>query len=191
MYTRIRTVIQSILLVVIVLTGLGASNSHLVFAADAKEIDQDSTAALETLYATNPDAKKLGQTAKGILIFPKVGKAGFIVGGQGGDGALRVGGKTVGYYRSAAGSIGLQAGVQTFSYVMFFMDNDSLQYLENSKGWEIGTGPSVVIADEGFGKSMTSTTLKKGVYAFIFGQKGLMGGIGLQGSKITKITPKS
>lgn len=189
MYTRTRRVIPQLLMAVAVLAILCASNSRLAFAASAAEIDKDSTAALDELYASNPDAKKLGQSAKGILIFPKITKAGFIVGGQGGDGALRKAGKTIGYYRSAAGSVGLQAGVQTYGYVMFFMDDESLQYLESSKGWEIGTGPSVVIADEGFGKSMSSTTLKKGVYAFIFSQKGLMGGIGLQGSKITKITP--
>ena len=165
-------------------------NSRQLFAASATEIEQNSIAALENLYAANPDIKELGANAKGILIFPKITKAGFIVGGQGGDGALQIAGKTADYYRSAAGSIGLQAGVQWFGYIMFFMDDPSLQYLQNSKGWEIGTGPSVVVLDKGFGKSMTSATLKKGIYAVIFGQKGVMAGIGLQGSKITKITPK-
>ena len=169
---------------------IGAWNSRLAFtAASAAEIDRDSTAALETLYQTNPESKKLAQDAKGILIFPKIVKGGLIIGGQYGDGALQEKGKTVAYYRSGAASYGLQAGVQSFGYILFFMDDASLQYLESSKGWEIGSGPSVVVLDEGFAKSMTSTTLKKGVYAFIFSQKGLMGGIGLQGSKITKITP--
>jgi lipid-binding SYLF domain-containing protein len=163
-------------------------NSTL-YAAKAKEIEQDSRAALNTLYSSNAEIKKLGQKAKGVLVFPKITKAGFIVGGQGGDGVLLKGGKVAGYYRSAAGSVGLQAGVQTYGYAMFFMDAASLKYLEDSKGWEIGTGPSVVIADEGFGKSVTSSTIKEGIYAFIFGQKGLMAGIGLQGSKITKIKP--
>ena len=182
-------ILRRILLMALVFTFV-ALNSRQLFAASAKEIDQSSTAALENLYATNPEIKKLGDKAKGILIFPKITKAGFIVGGQGGDGALQKAGKTAGYYQSAAGSIGLQAGVQWFGYAMFFLDDPSLQYLENSKGWEIGTGPSVVILDKGFGKSMTSATLKKGIYAVIFGQKGVMAGIGLQGSKITKITPK-
>jgi lipid-binding SYLF domain-containing protein len=180
---------QLTLLITIVLTSVFL-NSQLLSAATQKEIDQESTAALNTLYGTNPEIKKLGSKAKGILIFPKITKAGFIVGGQGGEGALRKAGKTTGYYKSAAGSVGLQAGVQSFSYAMFFMDNESLKYLEESKGWEIGTGPSVVIADEGFGKTVTSATIKEGIYAFIFGQKGLMAGIGLQGSKITKIEPK-
>jgi lipid-binding SYLF domain-containing protein len=88
-----------------------------------------------------------------------------------------------------AGSYGLQAGVQEFSYAMFFMDNESLKYLDRSEGWEIGVGPSVVIVDEGMARSLTSTTIREGVYAFIFGQKGLMAGLGLQGSKISRIHP--
>ena len=158
-------------------------------AASATDINRDATAALKKLYRSTPGAKDLGDKAKGILIFPSIIKGGFIIGGQYGDGALRIGGKTAGYYRSVAASYGLQAGVQSFGYALMFMDDASLAYLDKSEGWEIGTGPSVVIVDKGMGKSMTSTTLKSGVYAFIFGQKGLMAGIGLQGSKITKITP--
>ena len=93
------------------------------------------------------------------------------------------------YYRSVAASYGFQAGVQTFGYVLFFMDDASVRYLDKSDGWELGTGPSLVVLDEGFGKSMATTTLQKGVYAFIFNQKGLMAGAGIQGSKITKISP--
>ena len=99
------------------------------------------------------------------------------------------GGKTVAYYRSVAASYGLQAGGQKFGYALFFMDDDSLSYLEKSSGWEIGTGPSVVIVDKGAAKSMGTTASREGVFAFIFGQKGLMAGIGIQGSKITRITP--
>jgi lipid-binding SYLF domain-containing protein len=162
---------------------------HSALAASASEIDRNVTAALQTLYQTTPGAKTLANQAKGILVFPDMVKAGLIVGGQYGDGGLRKKGKTVGYYRSIAGSFGLQAGVQSFAYALFFMDDASLRYLEKSEGWEIGTGPSVVILDKGFAKNLSSTTLRKGVYAFIFDQKGLMAGIGLQGSKITEITP--
>jgi lipid-binding SYLF domain-containing protein len=158
-------------------------------AASASEIDRKATAALQKLYATTPEAKALAQKAKGILVFPSIVKGGFIVGGQFGDGALRVNGKTVSYYRSVAASYGLQAGVQSFGYVLMFMDDESLAYLDKSDGWEIGSGPSVVVVDKGAAKTLSSTTLRSGVYAFIFAQKGLMGGIGLQGSKITKITP--
>jgi lipid-binding SYLF domain-containing protein len=164
-------------------------NARAVLAASASEIDGNAREALRTLYANTPGAQDLAMNAKGILIFPNIVKAGFIVGGQYGDGALRKRGRTVGYYRSLAASYGLQAGVQSFGYVLLFMDDESLAYLENSRGWEIGVGPSVVVLDKGFGKSMTSTTLKKGVYAFIFSQKGLMAGLGLQGSKITPLTP--
>jgi lipid-binding SYLF domain-containing protein len=168
---------------------MALAHGQRAYAASAGEIDRDATAALTNLYGSTPGAKDLGDKAKGILIFPSIIKGGFIVGGQWGDGALRQGEKTAGYYRSIAASYGLQAGVQSFGYVLMFMDDASLAYLGKSDGWEIGTGPSVVIVDKGMGKSMTSTTLKGGVYAFIFSQKGLMAGIGLQGSKITKITP--
>lgn len=158
-------------------------------AASAQEIDRKATAALQKLYASTPEAKTLAAKAKGILIFPSIVKGGFLIGGQVGDGALRVNGATVSYYRSVAGSYGLQAGVQSFAYALMFMDDASLAYLDKSDGWEIGSGPSVVVVDKGAGKTLSSTTLQSGVYAFIFGQKGLMAGIGLQGSKITKITP--
>jgi len=166
-----------------------ALNARVALAASASEIDRNATEALETLYANTPGARDLAVQAKSILVFPNIVKGGFIIAGQYGDGALRKGGKTVGYYRSIAASYGLQAGVQSFGYVLLFMDDASLAYLDKSDGWEIGTGPSVVVLDKGVGKSLTSRTLQKGVYAFIFGQKGLMAGIGLQGSKITKITP--
>ena len=112
-----------------------------------------------------------------------------MVGAQGGNGVLRKGGKTVGYYNNVAASYGFQAGVQSFSYVLFLMTDSARQYLDKSDGWELGTGPSLVVLDKGKAKSLSTTTLKDDVYAFIFGQKGLMGGIGIQGSKITKIKP--
>jgi lipid-binding SYLF domain-containing protein len=160
-------------------------------AASARQIDADASQALRTLYATQPKAKQLGQRARAILIFPKIYKGGFIIGGQSGDGALRVGGKTVGYYNISAASFGLQAGGQRFSYVLFFMTDSALDYLQKSDGWAIGSGPSVVVVDKGAAASMTSTTLTQDVYAFPFGQKGLMAGIGLEGSKITRIRPSA
>ena len=179
----VRTV-QGILILILTLLPLRSA-----LAASASEINRNVTAALQTLYRSTPEAKELANQAKGILVFPDIVKAGLIIGGQYGDGALREKGRTVGYYRSVAASYGLQAGVQSFSYVLLFMDDASLRYLKSSQGWEIGSGPSVVVLDKGFGKSMSTTTMRKGVYAFIFSQKGLMAGIGLQGSKITKITP--
>jgi lipid-binding SYLF domain-containing protein len=157
-------------------------------AASARAINRDVTAALDSLYAQNPAARTLASKAKAVLVFPKITKAGFMVGAQAGDGALRQGGKTVGYYRSLAGSYGFQAGIQWFGYALFFMNEKALDYLHKSEGWEIGTGPSLVVVDEGMAKSFTSTTLTQDVYAFIFDQKGLMAGVGIQGSKITRIT---
>jgi lipid-binding SYLF domain-containing protein len=158
-------------------------------AASASEINRNATQALTTLYKNTPGAKALADKSKAILVFPSIVKGGFIIAGQYGDGALRKHGKTVGYYRSLAASYGFQAGAESFGYVLFFMDDESVKYLNKSEGWELGTGPTLVVLDKGFGKNFSTTTLQKGVYAFIFNQKGLMGGIALQGSKITKITP--
>ncbi len=166
-----------------------AVTSAAALAASASAIDRDARAALEQLYKNTPGAKALADKAVAVLVFPSIVKGGFIIAGQFGDGALRKNGKSIGYYRSLAASYGFQAGVQAFGYALFFMDDASLQYLDKSDGWELGTGPSLVVLDEGFGKNLSTTTLQKGVYAFIFDQKGLMGGIGIQGSKITRINP--
>ena len=158
-------------------------------AASASAIDRDSKAALADLYRNTPGSKALADKAVAVLVFPNIVKGGFIIAGQFGDGALTKNGKTVAYYRSLAASYGFQAGVQAFGYVLFFMDDASLQYLDNSAGFELGVGPSLVVLDAGFGKNISTTTLQKGVYAFIFDQKGLMGGMGIQGTKITRINP--
>jgi lipid-binding SYLF domain-containing protein len=109
-------------------------------------------------------------------------------GGQMGDGVLMTKGRTAGYYNSLAASYGFQAGIQVFGYALFFMNDGALSYLDKSDGWEIGVGPSIVVVDAGVGKSLTSTTITQDVYAFIFDQQGLMAGLGIQGSKITKIS---
>jgi lipid-binding SYLF domain-containing protein len=159
-------------------------------AADARQIDAEVDAAIQDLYTVNPDARNLARSAKAILVFPNVVKAGFIGGLQFGDGALRgQGGRTLGYYKTTAASYGLQAGVQKFGYALFFMNDSALSYLDDSKGWELGTGPSIVIVDAGLAKSLSTTTLQKDVYAFFFDQSGLFAGVGLQGTKITKINP--
>jgi lipid-binding SYLF domain-containing protein len=159
------------------------------YAASQRQINQQVDQALRLLYATQPRARELSQHATAILVFPRIIKAGLLIGGQGGDGALRIGGRTIAYYNIAAASFGLQAGAQTFSYAMFFMNNAALRYLQDSNGWSIGSGPSVVVMDKGAAASLTSTTLTQDVYAFPFGQQGLMAGVGLEGSKITQIQP--
>ena len=158
-------------------------------AASRSEINAKVNTALSTLYKREPGAKDLANKAKGVLVFPDIVKGGFIVAGQYGDGSLRKGGKTAAYYRSLAASVGFQAGAQSYGYVLMFMDDESLKWLDKSDGWEIGVGPTIVVLDKGFSKNMSSTTLQKGVFAFIFSQKGLMGGVSLEGAKITKINP--
>jgi len=157
------------------------------FAASAAELSREGRAALSQLYARQKSAKLLGQKAKAILVFPSIVKAGFMFGGQIGEGVLFRGGRAAGYYNTVAGSYGLQAGIQKYGYALFFMNSQALEQLESMQGFEVGVGPSIVIVDEGMGKSMTSNTLTSDVYAYIFNQKGLMGGLGIQGSKITKI----
>jgi lipid-binding SYLF domain-containing protein len=185
---NIRRLLSTITLALIA-SAIAVARPPLAAAASAAEIDRGATRSLAALYKNTPDAKVLADKAVGILVFPNIVKGGFIIAGQFGDGALRKNGKTVAYYRSLAASYGFQAGAQAFGYALFFMDDASLQYLEKSDGWELGTGPSLVVLDEGFAKSLSTTTLQKGVYAFIFDQKGLMGGLGIQGSKITRINP--
>lgn len=180
--------IATFMVAVMVAASLGAvAAPGTAAAASASEIDRNSTAALNDLFARQPKAKELAANAKAILIFPGILKAGFMFGGQWGEGALREGGKTVGYYNTVAASYGLQVGGQKFGYVMLLMTDDAVKYLKSSKGWEVGVGPSVVVVDEGIAKTLTTTTAKDDVYAFVFDQKGLMAGLGLQGSKITRI----
>lgn len=175
---------------VLFLALLSVSRPDPAVAASASQIDAAARTGLEHLYAKNPVAKILAETAVGILVFPDVVKGGFIIGGQFGDGALLKGGAIVGYYRTIAASYGLQAGAQSFGYALFFMNEAALEYLNKSAGWEVGVGPTLVVMDEGKSGSFSTTTAKDDIYAFFFDQKGLMAGIGIQGSKITKITPE-
>jgi len=174
--------------IILAMAAMPLLRPHPVMAASAAEINREAAAALQALYEGTPAAKELGAKAKGILVFPSIIKAGFLVGGQYGEGAMRQGGKTVAYYNTVAASYGLQAGGQTFGYALFFMTDSALKYLEESEGWEIGSGPSIVVVDEGTAGALTTTTAKDEVYAFFFSQKGLMGGLGLQGSKISRIS---
>jgi len=177
------------IVIALITIGFNFLTPSMALAASASSISRDARAALADLYKKMPGAKALGDKAVAVLVFPSIVKGGFIIAGQYGDGALLKGGKTVAYYRSLAASYGFQAGVQAFGYALFFMDDASLQYIDKSEGFELGTGPSLVVLDAGFGKNLSTTTLQKGIYAFIFDQKGLMGGVGIQGSKITRINP--
>ena len=161
-------------------------------AADApkekpSKLASDSRATLNKLYAQVPGAKAIGAKAVAVLVFPKVTKAGLMIGGQYGEGTLLKDGKAVGFYNTTGASYGLQAGAQTYGYAMFFMNEKALIQLNSMEGFEVGVGPSVVVMDEGMAKTTTTTTMKDDIYAFIFGQKGLMAGLGLQGNKISKL----
>ncbi|MCK7497556.1 MAG: lipid-binding SYLF domain-containing protein [Comamonadaceae bacterium] len=157
------------------------------FAATAEDLDRDAAQALQLLYNSNPAAKTIGQKATAILMFPNVVKAGLVFGGSYGEGVLRKGNKLVGYYNSVSASWGWQAGAQSYSYVVFLMNNKAMRYLDKSEGWEIGVGPTVVVVDAGMAKNLSSSTLKDDAYAFIFDQKGLMASLSIEGTKITPI----
>ena len=157
------------------------------YAASATDLNRDSDQALQTLYKLHPFAQRLSHNAKAILIFPNVVKAGLIFGGAYGEGELKRGASVDGYFNSVTGSWGLQAGAQSYSYVVFLMSDKAVRYVRNTHGWEIGVGPTVVVVDEGKAKNLSSSTLKDDAYAFIFGQQGLMAGISLEGTKISRI----
>lgn len=156
-------------------------------AATSQDLDKDAQQALHALYRTNPLAEKLSRSAKAVLVFPNIVKAGLVFGGSYGEGELLRGSTVDGYFNSVSASWGLQAGAQSYGYVMFLMTNAAIDYVHDSKGWEIGVGPTVVIVDEGVAKNLSTSTLQEAAYAFIFDQQGLMAGLSIEGSKISKI----
>lgn len=159
-------------------------------SVNPRQLAADSRAALNTLCRQNPAARRLRASAKGIIVFPVVTKGGLMIGGMGGNGALiRNDGTIRDFYQTAGASYGLQAGVQQYGYALFLMDNSAFRNIDRANGWEVGSSPSLVIVDEGMAASLTNATLNKSTYAFFFNQRGLMGGLGLQGSKITRIQP--
>ncbi|MCZ6863118.1 MAG: lipid-binding SYLF domain-containing protein [Alphaproteobacteria bacterium] len=172
---------------------IGVTFGSLSAAAEERTaLDNDVHAAMALLLETSPAAKRLASIAEGALVFPTIVKAGFIVGVQYGNGALvraKQGGGyyIVEYYNIGAASFGLQAGVQAFGYAMLLMTDAAVERAETGEGWELGVGPSIVIVDAGLAKTLTTETAKSDVYAFTFGQKGLMAGLGLQGTKITRL----
>ena len=156
-------------------------------AASRADLDASSKRVLEKLLADVPAAKALHARAVGVLVFPSITKAGFMIGGQYGEGVLWQNGKPTAYYNTAGASYGLQAGAQQYGYAMFLMNEKAVAALDANDGFEVGVGPSVVVVDQGMAKSVTTTTTRDDIYAFIFGQKGLMGGLGVQGNKITRL----
>ena len=162
-------------------------NQALVSSVDARKIEAKSRAALDKLYRTNPKALELANNAQGVLVFPEITKGGLVVAGAAGDGALYQRNRATGYYRSIAASYGLQAGLQKYGYALFLMDDQALQNLNKTGGWEVGSAPGLAVLDKGWSGSLSTTTLKKGTKAVFFDQKGLMAGLGMQGTKVTRL----
>jgi lipid-binding SYLF domain-containing protein len=158
-----------------------------VLAASAEKIDRESDKALQVFREDVNGAEVFLNQAAGYLIFPRVIKAGIGIGGETGEGALRVGGQTVAYYRTSAGSIGFQLGAQAKSIVIAFMTKESLQKFRDSSGWKVGVDGSVALIDLGAGKTIDSNNIKDPVVGFIFGSKGLMYNLTLEGSKFSKL----
>jgi lipid-binding SYLF domain-containing protein len=156
-------------------------------AATADDLNKDANQALQSLSRTNPLADEISKKARAVLVFPSVVKAGLVFGGSYGEGVLKRGSTVIDYYNSVSGSWGLQAGAQSYSYVVFLMNDNAVDYIGKSEGWEIGVGPTVVLVNEGVGKNLSTSTLKDDAYAFIFDQEGLMAGISIEGTKISKI----
>jgi len=173
--------------VVLMLLWLGLARS--ASAESARELRSSAQRALSRLYASTPAARALGDHAAGVLVFPEILKGGFLVGLQYGEGVLFRKGAVSGYFRSSSGSFGLQAGAQKFGYALFFMTESDLAYLDRSGGWELGVGPSITVVDQGVARSLSTTTAQEGMYAFFFEQRGLMGGVSIQGTKLTRIHP--
>ena len=174
------------LMLAIILTACASDNRPTPLFASADEINTTARASWENFIATNDAARSLDEDAVAVLIFPNIVKGGFIAGGHFGDGVMIKGDDVLDFYNSTAASYGFQAGAQRFGYALVFTNQDALDYVNTSSGWEIGVGPSIVIANKGLAANLTSTTLRADVYAFVYDQQGLMAGSGIQGTKITR-----
>jgi lipid-binding SYLF domain-containing protein len=163
------------------------STGGLAQAATAEDLDKDAAQALQTLYRQNPLAETLSKRAKAVLVFPRVVKAGLVFGGSYGEGVLMVGSRVTDYYNSVSASWGLQAGAESYAYVVFLMSDQVVRYLRESKGWELGVGPSLVVVNEGVAKNLSTTTLKGDAYAFVSDQQGLMASLSIEGTKVSRI----
>lgn len=175
------------LLGIFILTALMHSLSFGAMAATAEDLHKDANQALQSLIRTNQLASDLSRSAKATLIFPNIVKAGLIFGGAYGEGVMKSNGRIDSYYNSVSGSFGWQAGAQSYGYVVFLMSDKAIKYVKDTKGWELGVGPTVVVVDEGMAKNLSSSTLKDDAYAFIFDQQGLMAGVSIEGTKISQI----
>lgn len=186
MKTRLREV-RYLFLMVAAMALIVAGNQAL--AASAEELHAQADQALATLYKNNAVAETISKKAKAVLVFPNIIKAGLVFGGSYGEGVLIKSPQSRSYYNSVSASFGWQAGAQSFGYAVFLMTDSAVKYLEDSQGWEIGVGPTVVIVNEGIAKNLSSTSLQDDAYAVIFDQQGLMASLSIEGTKISHINP--
>lgn len=168
-----------------VLSSIGSVGVAL--AADAAEIDVKVDTTLAEFKKEITGGAQFLNRAKGVLVFPDVIKAGLVVGGEYGTGALRIGGKSVQYYNIASASFGFQIGAQQYAIVMVFLNDEALKKFRDSQGWEAGVDGSIAIAEWGAGKDINTHNFKDPIVGFVLSNKGLMAGISLEGSKISKI----
>jgi lipid-binding SYLF domain-containing protein len=176
----------AVTIIILMILGMMAFTDTAI-AASAVEIDAKADSTLKMFYEKVGPAKELSAKSKGILVFPDVIKAGFGIGGEYGEGALRINGKTVEYYNTAAASIGLQLGAQEKAVILLFMDGKALDDFRKSDGWEAGVDGSVAVVEWGTGGSIDTTNIKDPIIGFVFGNKGLMFNLTLEGSKMSKI----
>src|ERR1700722_4307990 len=161
--------------------------SSVSLAATKAEIDQRVHVTMQQFYQLNPHHKSLVARAKGVLVFPRITKGGIGVGGQYGEGALRVDGKNVAYYSVSSASVGLTLGLAKHKEVILFMTQESLDKFTNSHGWTVGADTNVAVLSKGAGGEYDSKTLQRPILGFVFGEKGLIGDVSLEGSKVTKL----
>ncbi|MFZ2196668.1 MAG: YSC84-related protein [Thermodesulfovibrionales bacterium] len=159
------------------------------FAVSKEEIDVSVKASLDRFDKQVKGAKEFREISKGMLVIPNVTKAAFIVGGQYGQGALQEGGKTVGYYSLAAGSLGYQIGAEKFDLLIIFATDEAMKKFRNSEGWEAGVDAEVTLIDAGIDVPASTLISQHPVVGFVYGQKGLMAGVSVKGAKFTKINP--
>ncbi len=178
----------SIVFLFLLLGSFCLAQTSVVYAASAKEIDVSVDEALKRFYDEMPGGKSFLDGSKGVLVFPQVIKAGFGIGGEYGEGALRINNKTVDYYNTVAASFGFQLGAQAKTVVLAFMEQKTLDDFRSSEGWKAGVDGSVALITVGMGDSLDTVNVKDPIVAFVFGQKGLMYNLTLEGSKFTKLS---
>jgi lipid-binding SYLF domain-containing protein len=174
----------SAVLIGMILIGIGMSS---VYAATVKEINASVDASLDRFYEQVKGAREFGKNAKGLLVLPNVKKAALLIGGEYGEGALRIGGESAGYYNIVSGSFGLQIGAESKDIIIAFMTDEALNSFRASKGWEVGIDGNVAFITVGGGDRVDTTTTKDPIVGFVFDVKGLIADISLKGAKITRL----